>query len=344
MNILGIETTCDETATAIVADGSKILSNVVASQAELHAQFGGVVPEVAARSHIEVMLPVIRQALAEAKIGWDQIDGIAVAKGPGLLGSLLIGTLTAATLAEIKNKSLYGVDHVEAHIYANFLDTEKLPRFPLLALIVSGGHTQLVLFKNHSKHQVLGQTRDDAAGEAFDKVAKLLGLPYPGGPAIALAAAGGNDRAFTFPKPKFGGDTLDFSFSGLKTAVLRQVQELAGEDYTAPSTGLAKVLTPAQIRDLAASFQKTVVDILAEKVLTAFEQNQPASVIIAGGVAANQLLREELKKRLPIEINYAPINLMTDNAAVVAALGYHYAKARLAINPSELEADPILEM
>jgi len=201
MKILGIETSCDETAAAVVEDGTHLLSNVVASQIDIHAEFGGVVPEVAARSHIEVMVPVIRKALSEAKLGWDDIDAIAVTQGPGLIGSLLIGTLTASTLATLKHKPLIPVDHVEAHMYANFLGQPQ-PRFPILALIVSGGHTQLVLLREHGDYEVLGRTLDDAAGEAFDKVAKIIGLPYPGGPAVAEAAKHGNDRAFTFPKPQ----------------------------------------------------------------------------------------------------------------------------------------------
>ncbi len=343
MNILGIETSCDETAAAVVADGKHILSNIVASQIDLHAQYGGVIPELAARSHIGEIVPVVALALKEAKLNWGQIDGIAVTAGPGLLGSLMIGTLTAATLAEIKHIPLYGVDHVEAHAYANFLDTKRPPAFPLLALIVSGGHTQLVLFKKHLDYTVLGQTRDDAAGEAFDKVAKLLDLGYPGGPAIAKSALGANEAAYALPKPKLDSN-YDFSFSGLKTAVLRLVQNLVGKDFTAPSAGLAKSLSKNQINDLAASFQKTVVDILVNATLSAYEQFHPQSVVIAGGVAANQRLRDELKARLPIAIEYAPMNLCTDNAAMVAALGYHLAHAGRATDPTKLKANPILSM
>jgi len=344
MNILGIETSCDETAAAVVKDGRQLLSNVVASQIDLHAKYGGVVPEVAARSHIEQMLPVVEEALACAKLDWSGIDGIAVTAGPGLLGSLLIGTLTAKTLAEVKTKPLYAINHVEAHVYANFLDTTSPPSFPLLALVVSGGHSQFVLFQDHLNYQVLGQTRDDAAGEAFDKIAKLLDLGFPGGPAIASAALRGDASAFAFPKAKLGHDSLDYSFSGLKTAVLRQAQELAGLDHTAPLSTLSAELTNQQKNDLAASFQKTVVDTLVDRALYAFEKYRPESVVIAGGVAANQLLRDELKRRLPIDINYAPMQLCTDNAAMVAALGYHYAKAGKAISPAELVADSALKM
>lgn len=374
MNILGIETSCDETAAAVVADGRTILSNVVASQIDIHAQYGGVVPEVAARSHIEAMLPTVEAALDQAKLGWDKIDGIAVTSGPGLLGSLLIGTLTARTLALIKQKPLYAINHVEAHVYANWLvdrdsqmanshsdfppaggsksgfriesgmTGEKEPRFPVLALVVSGGHSQIVLFRDHLDYEVLGQTRDDAAGEAFDKIAKLLDLGFPGGPALAKSAETGNPDAFAFPKAKLGKENLDYSFSGLKTAVLRTVQDLAGLDFTAPSWDLHDKLTDSQKRDIAASFQKTVVDTLVDRIMVAYERYQPQSVVIAGGVAANLALREGLKTRLPIEINYSPAHLCTDNAAMIAALGYHRAQAGRAVNPHALQADSSLAM
>lgn len=344
MNILGIETSCDETAAAVVADGHKLLSNVVASQVDLHAQFGGVVPEVAARSHIEAILPVINQALTQAGLDWPQIDGIAVTAGPGLLGSLMIGVLTAKTLAKVNAKPLYGLNHVEAHVYANFIGLGKQPQFPLLALIVSGGHSQFVLFRGHLDYTVLGQTRDDAAGEAFDKVAKLLNLGFPGGPVIAQAALTGDENAFAFPKAKLGHDSLDYSFSGLKTAVLRTVQELVGLDHTAASANLHSQLTAQQKADLAASFQKTVVDTLAERMLVAYQRYRPKMVVIAGGVAANQRLREELKTRLPITIDYAPMSLCTDNAAMVAALGYYYAQAGRVVLAELLEADSSLAM
>ncbi len=343
MNILGIETSCDETAAAVVKDGRQILSNIVASQIDLHAKYGGVIPELAARSHIEVMLPTVELALKEASVGWNQIDGIAVTAGPGLLGSLLIGNLTAATLAQAKNKPLYACDHVEAHAYANFLDNPTPPQFPILALIVSGGHTQLVVFKDHLDYKVLGQTRDDAAGEAFDKIAKLLGLGFPGGPAIAKAALAGDEATYALPKPKLDSK-YDFSFSGLKTAVLRLVQQLVRADIATPSGELAQKLSAKQTNDLAASFQKTVVDILVGSALKAFEAEQPKSVIIAGGVAANQKLREELAARLPITIHYAPMNLCTDNGAMIAALGYQKAKAGQTTDPTRLKANPILMM
>lgn len=337
MNILGIETSCDETAAAVVRDGQQILANIVASQADLHAQFGGVVPEVAARSHIEQLLPVISAALKQASCDWEQIDGIAVTTGPGLLGSLLIGNLAAQTLAELKQKPLYAVNHVEAHIYGAFLD-QTPPRFPLLALIVSGGHTQLTLFLDHLDYQMLGQTKDDAAGEAFDKVAKLLGLPYPGGPALSRAAENGDPAAFPLPsawlKPGY-----DFSFSGLKTAALRTAQQLIGGDYTTPSTGLAAQLTDQQVADLAASFEQAAVTSLAAATLAAARQYQPTSVVIAGGVAANQRLRQALP-----EASSAPVELCTDNAAMIAALGYQQALRGLKTAPDQLKPDSALRM
>lgn len=342
MKILGIETSCDETAAAVVENGTHLLSNVVASQIDIHAEFGGVVPEVAARSHVEVMLPVITKALREADVGWDDIDAIAVTQGPGLIGSLLIGTLTATTLATLKHKPLIPINHVEAHIYANFLLGET-PAFPLLALIVSGGHTQLVLMSGHGDYEVLGRTQDDAAGEAFDKVAKIIGLPYPGGPSIAVAAKRGDDRVFSFPKPQLGKDSLNFSFSGLKTAVLRAAQTAVGRDFRTPSHELPTLLSPTQRDDIAASFQRTAVDILVGRVLQAYELHQPATVVIAGGVAANQALRDRLSQQLPIPITYAPTNLCTDNAAMIASLGYFHMKTPAA-NSAVLAPNPILSM
>ena len=342
MKILGIETSCDETAAAVVQDGRVLLSNVVNSQIDIHAVYGGVVPEVAARSHIEVINPVINQALTDAKLTWDDIDAIAVTYAPGLIGSLLIGTLAARTLAVLKNKPLYPIHHVEAHVYANFLN-EKIPSFPLLALIVSGGHSQLVMFQDHGDYKMLGQTCDDAVGEAFDKVAKIIGLPYPGGPSIAKAALNGNPLAYKFPKAKLSGK-YDFSFSGLKTAVLRAVQREVGVDASFPSTGLAERLNDVQRADFAASFQRIAVETLVDKTEQAFRDYNPKSVVIAGGVAANQELRRILSERLPLHIDYAPMNLCTDNAAMVASLGYYYSQKNQPISPFDLEVAPSLSM
>ena len=342
MNILGIESSCDETAAAVVLDGRKILSNVVNSQIDIHAVYGGVVPEVAARSHIEVINPVINQALTDANMTWDDIDAIAVTYAPGLMGSLLVGTLAARALAVLKGKPLYPIHHVEAHVYANFLN-ETAPEFPLLALIVSGGHSQLVLFRDHGDYELLGQTCDDAVGEAFDKVAKILGLPYPGGPSIARAAVNGDPLKYKLPKAHMA-KPLDFSFSGLKTAVLRAVQREVGVDISFPSNGLAARLDASQQNDFAASFQRTAIETLVDKTEKAFNDYSPKSVVIAGGVAANQELRRILSERLPIAIDYAPMNLCTDNAAMVASLGYFQSQRQAPIDPFELEVQPSLSM
>lgn len=342
MKILGIESSCDETAASVVEDGRVLLSNVVHSQIDIHTLYGGVVPEVAARSHIEMINPVIDRALAEANLGWDDIDAIAVTYAPGLIGSLLVGTLAARTLAVLKDKPLYPIHHVEAHVYANFLN-ETAPEFPMLALIVSGGHSQLVLFRDHGDYELLGQTQDDAVGEAFDKVAKILGLPYPGGPSIAKAAESGDPKRYQLPKAKLAG-AYDFSFSGLKTAVLRAVQRETGVDFTFASSGLAARLNDVQRVDFAASFQKVAVETLVDKAERAFHDYNPKSVVIAGGVAANAELRRQLSERIPLHIDYAPMNLCTDNAAMIATLGYYYAQKQQPTDPYDLEVVPSLSM
>lgn len=365
MKILGIESSCDETAAAIVEDGRRLLSNVIHSQIDIHAAYGGVVPEVAARSHIEVINPVINQALSDAQLTWDDIDAIAVTYAPGLVGSLLIGTLAARTLAILKNKPLYPIHHVEAHVYANFIVDQEVsvsekantiqkdglelilpntqPAFPMIALIVSGGHSQLVLFKDHGNYELLGQTQDDAVGEAFDKVAKIIGLPYPGGPSVAEVALEGDPHKYPLPKAKLAGK-YDFSFSGLKTAVLRAVQREVGVDFTFPSHELAARLNDVQRADFAASFQHTAIETLVDKAEKAFHDYAPQSVVIAGGVAANQELRRQLADRLPLPIQYAPMQLCTDNAAMIATLGYYYAQKVQPINPYNLEVIPSLSM
>jgi N6-L-threonylcarbamoyladenine synthase len=436
VKILGIETSCDETAASVVQDGRILLSNVVNSQIDIHAIYGGVVPEVAARSHIEVINPVINQALTDAKLTWDDIDAIAVTYAPGLIGSLLIGTLAARTLAILKNKPLYPIHHVEAHVYANFIEktddrlsiidyrnnhSEKpktknqkptlvatssdkssiieavlppttyhllptTPAFPLLALIVSGGHSQLVLFRDHGDYELLGQTCDDAVGEAFDKVAKIIGLSYPGGPSIAKAALNGNPTAYKLPiaklkcthdgqhtgmmRQKQSNDVTshiqrynepvaqtvtpriaqnmchyyDFSFSGLKTATLRAVQREVGVDIAFPSTQLAARLNDQQRNDFAASFQRTAIETLVDKTAKAFHDYNPKSVVIAGGVAANQELRRILSDRIPLHIDYAPMNLCTDNAAMIASMGYYYAQKNQPTDPFDMEVQPSLSM
>ena len=342
MNILGIETSCDETAASVVSDGRVLLSNVIASQIDIHKAYGGVVPEIAARSHIEVMLPVVNEALESANCTWDDIDAIAVTHGPGLLGSLLIGTLSARTLSLVKNKPLYGVNHVLGHIYANWL-LENEPQFPVLALVVSGGHSQLVLIQDHFKYRLLGQTQDDAVGEAFDKVAKIIGLEYPGGPAIATAALKGDPSVYNLPIAKLQ-NPYDFSFSGLKTAVLRQVQKICGKDYTFESFRLAELLKPQQVADIAASFQFTAVKTLVDATIKAQKEFSPKSVIIGGGVAASKELRRQLSERLPFPIDYADIKLCTDNAAMIATLGYYEAIKRQPDNALTLEVAPNLKM
>lgn len=356
VRILGIETSCDETAAAIVDDGHLLVSNVVNSQIDIHSLYGGVVPEVASRSHLEVIIPVIDEALSQAKTTWDDIDAIGVTYAPGLVGSLLIGSLAAKTIAFLKKKPLYAVHHVEGHVYANFITQKRqstllsnlilphiAPAFPILALIVSGGHSQLVWFKDHGDYQLLGQTQDDAVGEAFDKVAKILGLPYPGGPSIAAAALSGDPQKYVFPKAKMQ-NPYDFSFSGLKTAVLRRVQTECGQDHTFPSHQLAESLDEASRNNFAASFQRVAIETLVDKTVTAYSALSPASVVIAGGVAANQELRQQLRQRLPIDIEYAPINLCTDNAAMIASLAYFMAEHVAPSDPLSLEVVPSLSM
>jgi N6-L-threonylcarbamoyladenine synthase len=342
MLILGVESSFDETAAAVVRDGRELLSNVIHSQIDIHAIYGGVVPEVAARSHIEMINPVINRALSDAQCSWDDIDAIAVTYAPGLVGSLLVGTLAARTLALLKHKPLYPIHHVEAHVYANFLSSTP-PLFPMLALIVSGCHSQLVLFQAHGDYELLGQTQDDAVGEAFDKVAKILGLGYPGGPAIATAALQGNSRKYSLPKARMPRP-YDFCFSGLKTAVLRAIQREVGVDFTFPSHQLAARLNDVQRVDFAASFQRVAVETLVDKAEQAYKDYAPNSVVIAGGVAANQELRRQLSERLPLHIDYAPMNLCTDNAAMIATLGYYYAQKKQPVSPLDLEVMPSLSM
>jgi N6-L-threonylcarbamoyladenine synthase len=352
MKILGIESSCDETAAAVVEDGSHLLSNVVASSMDLHAQYGGVVPEIAARSHLEAIGPVIEEALQEAGCTWKDIDGIAVTYGAGLGGSLLIGVLTARTLAILKNKPLYAINHVEAHVYANFLTGTSLPgyqmrtrapQFPMLAVIVSGGHSQLALFKNHFDYELLGQTQDDAIGEAFDKVAKMLGLPYPGGPSVSQKALEGNPDAIRLPKARM--NRYDFSFSGLKTAVLRAAQNQINEPFDFPSTGLPDRLSDTQKADIAASFQRVAIETIVDKVRQAYDEFAPKSVVIAGGVAASPELRRQLSEALSIIIEYPDMKLCTDNGAMIASLGCFKAMlGQPKADPYTLDINPNLSM
>lgn len=353
MIVLGIESSCDETAVGIVRDGVELLSNVVASSMDLHVQYGGVVPEIAARSHIEAILPVIQQALDDASCTWDDIDAIAVTYGAGLLGSLLIGVLTARTLAITKNKPLYAVNHVEAHLYVNFLTKSNLPEitprksqpeFPMLGIIVSGGHSQIVHFQGHSDYTLLGQTHDDAIGEAYDKVAKMLGLPYPGGVSVSRLAEQGDPYAYKLPKAQMSGK-YDFSFSGVKTAVLRLAQQLAGGDYTLPSIELPHLLSQSQKADIAASFARTACETIVDKAVLAYEEFSPNSIIIGGGVAADKELRRQLAERLPCDIEYPAMKLCGDNGAMIATLGYFKAtNGSPEADPYTLGPEPSLSM
>ena len=353
MKVLGIETSCDETAAGVVEDGYRLLSNVVASSMDIHAKYGGVIPELAARSHIESITPVITQALEVAKCTWDDIDAIAVTYGAGLGGSLLIGVLAARTLAITHNKPLYAVNHVEGHLYVNFLTETSLPDlqmrdaapvFPMLGVIVSGGHSQLVLFRNHFDYTLLGQTQDDAIGEAFDKVAKIMGLPYPGGIAVDRLAEVGNPHAFNLPKAKMA-NKYDFSFSGVKTAVLRLAQSQVGEDYTFPSIKLPERLSEAQKADIAAVFQRVAFETIVDKVAQAYEEFQPKAIIIGGGVAASPGIRTQLSDRIPLAVQYPDRKLCGDNGAMIATLGCFKAMLHQpTVDPYSLEIAPNLSM
>jgi len=306
MKILGIETSCDETAAAVVEDGTSVLSNQIASQVEIHARYGGVVPEVASRQHILSIIPIIKEAMA--KTAWKDIDGIAVTIGPGLAGSLLVGVNAAKAIALANNLPLTGVNHLEGHIYANWLDGGSID-FPVLCLIVSGGHSDLVLMRGHGDYVVLGRTRDDAAGEAFDKAARILDLGYPGGPAIERAARRGAAN-IQLPRAWLKGSS-DFSFSGVKTALLRLVE--AGKI--------------SSVAEAAASFQEAVIDVLVTKTLTLAKERRVKQVLLAGGVAANELLRKRLLENSPLAVLIPKPALCTDNAAMIAACGYYRLKS-----------------
>ena len=319
MLVLGIETSCDETATAVVEDGRIILSNVVRTQFDLHGRFGGVVPELASRRHIEVILPAVEEALNQAGVDLAGLDAIAVTQGPGLVGSLIVGLNLAKALSLVSGLPLAGVDHLQGHVMAGFLSAEEDVEFPLAALVVSGGHTNLYLTESVMDLKLMGQTRDDAAGEAFDKVAKLLNLGYPGGVAVDRLAKIGNPDRFHLPRP-MKGRGLDFSFSGLKTAVLNLVNDRFQN----------KEIESADLADLAASFQAAVVDVLVDKTLNLVKQSGVRGLILAGGVAANSGLRQkmtEMAQRQGIRLILPPIELCTDNGAMIAAAGYHQHKA-----------------
>ena len=314
MIVLGIETSCDETAAAVVKNGKTILSNVVASQNEVHKKYGGVVPELASRCHVENIIPVICAAVENAGIRLNDCNGIAVTQGPGLVGSLLVGVSVAKAIAYVLGLPLVGVNHVEGHIVAAFLEHEELTP-PFIAMVVSGGHTILYEAKNPGEFVLLGQTRDDAAGEAFDKVAKFLGLEYPGGVVIEKLSETGNSKAFSFPRAWISNKSLDFSFSGLKTAVIKTINKIN------------RPLSSAEIKDIAASFQEAVVEVLVQKVLLAAEIKKLNKIVLGGGVASNQRLREKLlneaiKRGISLFIPSPP--LCSDNAAMIAAAGTYY--------------------
>jgi len=316
--ILGIETSCDETAASVVENGRIILSNEIASQAPTHAKYGGVFPEVASRLHIEKIHSIVSDALAHAFVGLESIDAIAVTRGPGLAGSLVVGMNMAKGLAIASGLPLLGINHLEAHLYSIWLlKDEPEPEFPIISLIVSGGHSELILMQDHLTYQRLGGTLDDAAGEAFDKVARLLGLAYPGGPAIQEASKSGDPASFAFPRAWMNG-TWDFSFSGLKTAVLREVRKTQPEleaGVETPRPGLP-------ISDLSASFQAAVVDVLVGKTLAAAKEFKARQILVAGGVSANHALRQAFQSKSPISVRTPPIHLCTDNAAMIAAVGH----------------------
>ncbi len=316
--ILGIESSCDETAAAVVENGRIVLSSLVASQVELHAQFGGVFPEVASRQHIRTIYTIIAEALKRAHLDLKDIDAIAITRGPGLPGSLVVGLNTAKGLSLGSSVPLIGINHLEAHLYSAWIDLtshspEELspePQFPLLTLIVSGGHTELVLMRGHLQYERLGATLDDAAGEAFDKVARLLGLAYPGGPAIQQAAQDGDPTAFRFPRAWLE-DTWNFSFSGLKTSVLREVRRIQERGQSLP------------VADLAASFQAAVVEVLVTKSIQAAEAFQASEILVAGGVSANRALRQAFLEQAQYPVHIPHISLCTDNAAMIAGAGYY---------------------
>jgi N6-L-threonylcarbamoyladenine synthase len=316
MRILGIESSCDETAAAVVENGRVIESSVIASQVDLHAQFGGVYPELASREHVKAVYATVNEGLQQAHMKLGDLDGIAVTRGPGLAGSLVVGVNLAKGLALSAELPIVGVNHLEGHLYSAWLyqsgsKPTPEPKFPLVALLVSGGHTELVLMRDHLQYQILGGTSDDAAGEAFDKVARLLELAYPGGPSIQKAATQGNPRAFNFPKARLS-EPWNFSFSGLKTAVLRTVEEFKSAHKTVPTA------------DIAASFQAAVVGALFEKTIAAAREFEVREIIVAGGVSANKALREAFRSQTEFRVHIPHISLCTDNAAMIAAAGYRH--------------------
>ena len=329
MKILAFETSCDETSCAVIEDGRKILSNIISTQVPIHKKFGGVVPEIASRHHIEDVLPVAIEALTEASCDWKDIDAVAVTEGPGLVGALLVGVAAAKAAAWALDKPLIGVNHMEGHIFANFLQNPDLEP-PFLALVVSGGHTMLVVVRDYNTFELLGETRDDAVGEAFDKIARIMGYPYPGGPHIDRLAKQGNSHAIPFPTPLHKEHSFDFSFSGLKSAVINYLHTKEMKKETVSN------------EDVAASFQYTVVNTLVTKAMEAMEKTKLTTIVLAGGVAANSGLREELKKECDkrnFRMSYPDSILCTDNGAMIGCRAYYmaqigeYANLTLNANP-----------
>lgn len=316
LRVLGIESSCDETAAAVVENGRVIESSVIASQVDLHAQFGGVYPELASREHVKAAYATVNEALQQAHMGLSDLDGIAVTRGPGLAGSLVVGVNLAKGLALSTDLPVIGVNHLEGHLYSAWLyqagsKPSPEPKLPVMALLVSGGHTELILMRDHLQYELLGGTSDDAAGEAFDKVARLLELPYPGGPSIQKAAMQGNPRAFNFPKARLS-EPWDFSFSGLKTAVLRAVEEFKATNKPVPTA------------DVAASFQAAVVGALFEKTIAAAREFKVREIVVAGGVSANKALREAFRSQTEFRVHIPHFSLCTDNAAMIAAAGFRH--------------------
>lgn len=331
MLLLGIETSCDDTATAVVRDGRGVLASVSTNQDAFHEKYGGIVPEIASRQHVALLSAAVDDALDRASATFDDLDGIAVTRGPGLIGSLVVGVAAAKALAYAARKPLYAVNHLHGHIFAPFLDRADPPPYPFLALLVSGGHTQLVEVASATDMRVIGRTHDDAAGEAFDKTARLLGLSYPGGPQLDALARRGNPKAFAFPRHRPNPGTLDFSFSGLKTSVRYFLESDAGKD--------------APVADVAASFQAAVVDVLVARVDRAFEQGTYRALVLSGGVAANSGLQTALRawsERRGVPAFIPPLAYCTDNAAMIAAAAY-YQRDVARVDPMTLTADPNLK-
>ncbi|MCE1247511.1 MAG: tRNA (adenosine(37)-N6)-threonylcarbamoyltransferase complex transferase subunit TsaD [Firmicutes bacterium] len=332
MLILGIESSCDETSVAIVEDGRKTIANLVLSQLDVHRDFGGVVPELACRMHLEIINPLIEQALEQSGLKWEDIDAIAVTHGPGLVGAVLIGVAAAKALAYSLNKPLIGVNHLEGHIYANHLEEGEMA-IPAISLLVSGGHTSLVLVRDHGNYEIVGETRDDAAGEAFDKVARMLGLGYPGGPVIDKTAKAGNPDLIRFPRAMTESrDNFDFSFSGLKTAVVYYLKSEEGKK--------------ARVEDIAAGFQEAAVDVLVKKTVNAAKKFNVKDILLAGGVARNSRLREKMAEkagRKGIKVHLPSPILCTDNAAMIATAGYFLYKRGI-VSDLGLDALPNLPL